>query len=422
MIDSTLKEYTGFCPHCDHRITFTSARFNVINDNDDALALCNNCSKQFIIPSVENIETFWIREGAKNITTEHSFTDDIPVCNGLACTDTASTGIFLETPFAYLQKKRMVNPFLDPNCPPLYTCECGENLEQATMTLLSGHSELNNFVHNLSPIYHKGYCNNSEKIIFYLPLQCNCGKNYTSVLFTHTYLYGKYPTAEECFIADIQGCSSQFINGVYTKDQCCAFVKKFALRWYLISTQRYVVSAFIGNQFQKPHEACELWNDLAICFSPTNSSCILTKTRTNNSYRKKIESDPVLALQNKYGKVESTKININSFEKTHSKFYAGVTALGVEVLSGSYNFAKGPSTDNLTYSILPFEKFKTHYLSPLKKESSLLPVKQRQWFVFHDLSAKNTFSYQDHLIQYQDMLTSIFFPQTHPFFNFITNS
>ena len=370
-MDSRLEEYTGFCPLCNNIFKFTTSFFCTINDIDSVLLKCIKCGDTFGVLRVKNHETFSSICGVDIVGAIDKIEENdssIVICSDLVCTDDDSLGIFQDSIFAYMMKGRIKNPFVEDSRYPLYQCECGDNLECITMDTILKSRDYKKIIHDICNFYHARRWHGLDFLVFQVPIKCSCKIEYTSIAFTHAFLYGEYPKPEHFLIAGIRGCTSHNINGVYSKDVCRSFVRKFAVRWSLISSHKYIVSAFIGSQYLKTEEANGLWNDLAMTFSPNNNTTLTTKSRTNNEFQKKIEESKTLSTMRKYGMLEHGKMNVMRCEKTHTKFYAALTPLGVEVISGSFNYSNGPSTDNLCYSMLTKEKFDNNYLRNINEQ------------------------------------------------------
>ena len=168
--------------------------------------------------------------------------------------------------------------------------------------------------------YHSRRWYGLDLLVFTMPIECACKREYTSILFTHAFLYGAFPRYSHFLIAGIQGCMSHRINGVFSKDVCHSFIRKFAARWNLIASYKYITSAFIGNQFLSAENTNGLWNNLSMTFSPNNKATLITKSSTKKRLQKMIEESQNLSMMNKYGMLAHEKINIFRCEKTHAKF------------------------------------------------------------------------------------------------------
>lgn len=361
-MNSTLEEYAGICPLCGSLFKFTISVYSVVNDKDDVILKCTVCGDMFAVLQVKNHETFSDVEGVEIIDITNGIVSGFAICSDIVCIDRNSRGIFQDSIFAHIMNRRIKNPFYDDSHRPLYRCDCGNNLERITMDTLFKIKNFTKIMQKIGNEYHSRRWHGLDLFVFTMPIECTCKREYTSILFTHAFLYGEIPRYSHFLIAGIQGCMSHRINGVFSKDVCHSFIRKFAARWNLIASYKYITSAFIGNQFLSAENTNGLWNNLSMTFSPNNKATLITKSSTKKRLQKKIEESQNLSMMNKYGMLAHEKINIFRCEKTHAKFYAALTCLGVEIISGSFNYATGPSTDNLCYSLLTKEEFDNDHL------------------------------------------------------------
>lgn len=369
-MDSTLKEWSGVCPYCANPITYTVAHLPIINDKGKVIAKCSNCSKLLLIKEgVVNPEHMTIHDGGRIEQVLDNFkivASEIAPLKDPCLFDFNSSGYLHKDIFVELMENRASNPFLDNSKEPLYHCCCGENLEKLSFSKLlqiektkdlDKHYEISWVAHT------KNWLFNADKIIVEFDLKCSCGKVYRSVMYTHMFLYGERPKVEHFLIANISPATSQFINGIYSKNKCKACVEKYALRWNLLSQKNYVATAFIGNQYNKAEVLEDLWADLTFCFS-AEKSLLITKKGTKTTFEKKADKNGLLSHKYKYGRVSDLQKNAYTFERSHAKFYAGVLGDVTELISGSFNFTSGPSTENLIFSSIGTEQFNNNYLSP----------------------------------------------------------
>lgn len=389
-MDSVLREWSGVCPHCDNPIAYIEVILPIDNDKGMAVVTCDKCTQVFLINDIQNAELLTVHRGGRISEYENDLEFDniedvyhrLKVLKDPCLFESNSSGFLKKDIFVDLFEGRVVNPFLDPSKEPLYRCSCGNNLEQLSYQFLQRlfkSGDIDRHLNDAWIAHTKGWLLNADKIIIEVCIKCPCSKEYIAIMYSHMFLYSKPPQLDHFLIANVFNAESQKINGIYTKDACKSFVEKYALRWNLLSVQNYVVTAFIGNQYQKADELKSLWKSLSNCFS-SEKSLLVTKSSTKKKFEKKINSDGELDILYKYGRVDTLQKNSLRHERAHAKFYAGILCNFVEILSGSFNFSSGPSVENLIYSRMSIDQFETNYLSHYGIEYN--KTKDRQHFYY----------------------------------------
>lgn len=140
----------------------------------------------------------------------------------------------------------------------------------------------------------------------------------------------------------------------------------------------------------KKHQLQEVWDWLFENLDPDKTT-ILTRGATWERF-KSIQKDSGLDfdLLKRYGLEDAVVSGGASKQDFHAKFFAGMSADQVEVLSGSANLVRGPSIENITFNRMSFDRFNSKYLEvmkykkmpKLKKPRAGLVIKYdgKEWF------------------------------------------
>ena len=358
-----LLDYSGLCPTCKKPIRYTTVSLPICNDVDHAYVRCKNCSSAIDIP-VYNKEFFSLHGEAEEI--DFSSKEEFKEIQNNKCFDINSNGRFLDNLFVHLMNGKISNPFTDNNYHSVYSCSCGEKLDQIAQQTFNDifFKPEYNFSSAMKKIWNfdckNGYFKD-DGIVVKLPFSCpKCKESHVACFYTHCFLYGMIPFFEHYFLFDVSKGHLSNNSGVYLKNTCYEIIKKFLVRWYLLADKIYVCTPFIGHQYLETKTILSLWKDI-FCYLPSERSQLISKAATINGYKKqndKYEEDQT------YGKISpiyqyAIKINL------HAKFYAGVINDTVELITGSFNLCPGKNYENLVYIKLPVDTFFEKYLKPL---------------------------------------------------------
>lgn len=377
MIDFSIRKYVGLCEKCESPIEYSFALFRMINDPIVSIVKCEKCKSHIKIENENfNKETMSIVCGGTlikvidvNDSTSLNKVSDLMSLKDIQILETNSHGFYKNDIFTPILSEELTNPFLVKNKASLYSCKCGNNLEAKIYDELENNyrDKLNEYFQNMSIAYSKNWLGNFERIVIEFDILCSCKCEYRVFLYTHPFLYGHKPKIGQILIAGVNGKSLKQINGIYSKNDCKAFVEKYALRWNLLSAKSYVATAFIGDQYKKTEALETLWSDLCYYF-PSKKSQLITKTRTKNSYEAKVDENGHYSELKKYGQVDDLQLRTHTFEKSHAKFYAGIIDYRTEILVGSFNFTTGPSKENISFIKMDTNEFNNEYLNEYNLE------------------------------------------------------
>ncbi|WP_291329976.1 hypothetical protein [Desulfovibrio sp. UCD-KL4C] len=387
--EPNIDDWGGLCPHCNNAIKYTVGHYPQKDYPGAVVAKCKECSNDFLIyEDVINPHFLVIHEGADIVTTIRN-PDEIAKND---CAHITEQRLFNENLqfchladdfFVDLIQGKSANPFLDENQAPLYTCSsCESNLEKiaySKLKTLFKSGEMDSFLSSLNTFHTKGFLQDADKIILELDTECSCSSRHKVIFFTHMFSYGEFPKYTDFIIANIQGANLIYINGVYSKNDCKSYVDKLFLRWTLIADKIYAQTAYIGNQYKKEDEMKKLLHSLS-SYLPAHKTKILTKTSNRTKIKNQLNKEGEIDLNDKYNRQNSGLDKLDNFERTHSKFYAGIVDSDVEIISGSFNYTDGPSTDNLTFSNLPIKIFNKNYLNMLKLDYSPKESKKHYYY------------------------------------------
>lgn len=175
-------------------------------------------------------------------------------------------------------------------------------------------------------------------------------------------------------------------DGVKNRDECRVVLDNMLRRWKLWCREVYFVSPFIGFQYKSDsydNDAIASWNWLSDVLDLKKTRFITRKTAltrlkdafSNNEVSYEIlkewdDLNELIKLADSYDgrKKKFKEGNVRIFQKSHSKFYAGVYDDHVEVLMGSYNIHSGEYLENLALKRYSKEDFEKRFLQPFSLE------------------------------------------------------
>lgn len=178
------------------------------------------------------------------------------------------------------------------------------------------------------------------------------------------------------------------LDGVKSKTECMHNLEMLLCRWNAIARQIFIVTPFIGTQYQKDEELTKSWQWLVVRTSPHKTK-LVTRTTTLNDLKRIYASLGLEAEFMKEYELQPEIINgVTRRQNFHAKFYAGIVGNQVELLSGSFNLVGGPSFEQLSFNTKSIDEFKKFYMQPLKLEidendaSAILVEKEDGKFVY----------------------------------------
>ena len=359
-----LQDYSGLCPKCQNPIRYTTVSLPFCNDIDHTYVKCEICNSEIDIP-VYNKEFFSIHSGAKEI--DIPLEEEIKEIQNNKCFDFNSNGRFLDNLFVHLMNGKISNPFTDNNYHSIYSCSCGEKLDQAAQQIFCNifsnpEGNFSSAIKNVCDFNCKNGYSEDDGVVIELSFLCpKCKEQHIACFYTHCFLYGMTPAFEHYFLYDVSKGHLSDNCGIFLKNTCYEILKKFLVRWYLLADKIYVCTPFVGHQYLETKEIMSLWKDI-FCYLPSERTQLISKAPTINAYKKQNEKYEEDKIYGNLSPIYQHAIKIN----LHAKFYAAVINDTVELLTGSFNLCPGKNYENFVYIKIPVNTFIEKYLKPLE--------------------------------------------------------
>jgi|SRR6185312_1245162 len=229
--------------------------------------------------------------------------------------------------------------------------------------------------------YHKSFTNFSNYYLanthvktpkynfIFLDFQCSkCGELHKAFFYCH-FKEKYFPNRErEFFLADLDRQSlHQTIDGLYNRNTCQIILKKFLIRWHILSSITYIVFPYLGNPYHKAEDRIELLNEFLAPLHPYKT-LLITRGETISQIAKDIDEvngKNTFDFIKKNGLLHPLLQHAKTKSGFHAKFYCGIGGNGVEVLAGSHNIHGGDSIENLMFKNYSRGQFFDRYLSPI---------------------------------------------------------
>lgn len=342
--------YRGKCPACEAIVEFSEAltREMEIRENLVVPALdepgwargqCRACSSAFTV-RVQNPDLTQFREGADKLGYEFD-----PTALAVAELPLISERINVEDKVAPRSYGYNISGL------SLYVCEaCGRDLDSAAF------ANLESKLPAISKAYWgyinwwigKGHGPSPENTMIRTELLCECGRHLTSFFYCQ-FNEAAYIDPNATSLANIIGAKSlsrRIKPRVYTKDETMNFLDKLLVRWMLAFDSIYVVSPFVGHQYQDDEVLVTQWLEIVKRLDHRKAHLVtnanqLTKFKAAFEKVTKVSYDDMVALG-----LGSESINtMQRLKRSHAKMYCAVSDKHCELFIGSGNAVKGPSTE-----------------------------------------------------------------------------
>lgn len=372
------------CPQCNSCIIYQSPTFEGYNDSGWIVLECAECKKKyeslkakhpktkatstFLIVKARNPNETSISQGAEK--KEYFDSDTYEFAEVMQNYPTAQKINKCVDISGYNPNEKNRNDCLNL---PNFICSCGASLvDSAKIQWDADASEIGKTYADVRTMYYEWSRQDYKQLEIEVPFKCaNCQAE-------HIAYFGKSINGDaDCVwnqnslqLVNInQKIDRMKIMGTKSKTECLKILSTFLARWNVIAQEIMLVTPFIGTQYQNAEELEESWNWIVKNTNPTKTR-LITRTKTLNDFRKeypKFGKDIDLFVN--YELEPDIITNSEKLNSSHSKFYAGIIGDRVELLSGSFNLVGGPSNEQISFDVIPFEFFKEQYLKPLKLDS-----------------------------------------------------
>lgn len=375
-MDATPDLCKARCPKCQHLISISVGRFRGgINDRGGWIVQCGSCQTTFPYHVINPDDASRILDGGKVLA---SWDDDVPgnyddtlAQYGLKDSPTVQPELLVREVQATDEELDAPGMRLfDRSTIPLFTCtKCGQGVEDAAYMFLKAKMPL--LVRELASFlnYHLKSGEPYEQIIVNGLATCQCGTSVRTAfakVFSEATLLSDDP--EEYCLVEVEGAvSTSRIDGIFTRNDCLALLEKLLERWRVIHSIVVVAVPFIG--FEYPNSAKKrvaLWNRLLRHIEATKT-VLITRKKTLASFKEGLRSvGDDYDLLHKYEILHPLLMELEggkSFvQKSHAKFYAGVSHGEVELLCGSFNLHEGDYAENISLRRYTLQQFFQKYL------------------------------------------------------------
>lgn len=359
----------ALCPHCEapfHYIEFKA--IGGINDHDLAAVECASCRKTFAVP-VMNHELFRTQQHQK-VRKIETTAGQLPESKSIV---------------EHNIPRDRTNWNFNPTTSALHVCpRTAFSLEEAAYAVLTQtRGDLLRAWRTLENYLAKSGGLGDNKVVLTCDVSCPCGTPHMAVFYAHTYVmaHEKPPLDERCLLAHITGTDYEDrLTCILTKSEAMELLEKLLIRWSLTCHAIVVTSPFVGYKYLATDQKNNLWDWLHANLDPTKAM-LLTRGATWKEFKTLRDAEGI-----PYETLESFGLTspLVGSKKTdfHAKFFAGVAQERVELLSGSANLVKGPSFENIAFTRMTEDRFKSKYMDVLGQK---IPAgdKQRPHYELH---------------------------------------
>lgn len=342
--------YRGKCPFCKAVVEFSEAltcemeiRENLVVPTSDEPGLteaqCRACSSVFAV-RVQNPDLTHFREGADKLGYEFD-----PVTSAIAALPVITDRISIEDKVAPRSYGYNLSGL------SLYVCEsCGRDLDGAAF------ADLKNKLTAISKSYWdyinwwigKGHGSIPEHTIIRTEFRCGCSHRLTGFFYCQ-FSESAYIDLDAILLANIIGAKALSLRikpRVYTKDETMDFLDKLLVRWMLAFDTVYVVSPFVGHQFQNDKVRVTQWLEIVKRLDHRKAH-LVTNANQLSLFKAAFEKvagvayDDIVAV----GLGSQSVDTMQRLKRSHAKMYCAVSESHCEFFIGSGNAVKGPSTE-----------------------------------------------------------------------------
>lgn len=260
----------------------------------------------------------------------------------------------------------------DYSARPLYTCgSCGENVEtQLFEPFKLSYPQFFDAYHN-SVMWNlkNAFGSNPDDILIRQEFHCQCGHHHVGFL-SHKYSEFLDFEPKDFAIVNIIGAKPLehvIESGLYSKDDCMAWLLKLLPRWTLMFESVFIVTPFIGHQWLDSKKMVDLWVGLAQKLDSSKTK-IYTRGGQFKAFTKAYDELNAQSYSDlKEHGIDSTVIRELTQKMFHAKVYCGISRWGSEVLSGSANLVDGVTKEVLHFeSCSDYSSALRRYLEPLE--------------------------------------------------------
>ncbi|WP_168798049.1 hypothetical protein [Pacificoceanicola onchidii] len=350
------KNYAAKCPHCGDPHHYTELKFPMVNDRGTWVIKCNACSETFAVDLKNPIES-----PAGNCRVIERYDDEEDPYAGSVeyATDRA----------VYRLAINDEDPVFDFNVHPIYCCaETDEGLEKAALAeLVAAIGDirqqwgiiLNNYLARRMP--------EVEHLLVSIKVPCSCSQTHVATFYRPFQIDPNASLELDGFLlADVSGVNlADVLSGIHTKSYLMDALDKLIVRWRLYKDQVLIAAPFVGHQWKSKSEKLEIWERLLKQLD-AKRTVFLTRSATWSGYKSALQETgldhDVLAS---YGLENQIVATGNKKQDFHAKVYIGIGDQ-CEVFSGSANLVDGPSMENASFAVSPYNKVIKKYVDPLK--------------------------------------------------------
>lgn len=366
------------CPKCQHLISISIVRFRGgVNDRGGWVVQCKSCQIVFPYDVINPDGASHILEGGKilaswddeignraEVLAEHGLEESRIVRPELLIREVPATEEELSAPGMKL---------FDRDTIPLFTCtNCGKGVEDAAYSFLK--TKMPAFIGELSKFlsYHLKSGGSYEQVIVNGLATCQCGTTLRTAFskkFSETTLLSD--DVDEYCLVEVEGTvSTSRIDGIFTRNDCLALLEKLLERWRAIHSMVMVAVPFIGFEYSNSaKKRVALWNRL-LRHIEASKTILITRKKTLASFKEGLKSvGDNYDLLHRYEMLHPLLMELEegkSFvQKSHAKFYAGISHGHVELLCGSFNLHEGDYAENISLRHYTLPEFIEKYLTGL---------------------------------------------------------
>lgn len=362
------------CPLCQSTIEFSEVAtklielkigFNIpaLDDFGCMICECESCRGHFLI-QVMNPDFSNLSRGA--VKTEFFFENDARYNEAISSNKMISDKIHTSfninsTSYKYDFSKH-----------PLYMCRtCSAYLDDMAYSAASSNINIISDKYadyvNLSIAMLRG--SDPEYAIFRMRFICTCGQTHVA-FFYKNYRQEMSVNLDDLYLCNVLGScslSDTIVSGVYSKDNIMAWLYKLLYRWQILFDRIYIISPFIGHQFQSQATLTDQWMNI-ISRLDRKKSYIVTRYGQKKVFEKAYEGNTGVKYQTLSDLGLGSDLIDDASQKGdfHAKIYCAVRAGGYECLSGSANIVGGPSKEVVHFNEgASHLDFYSRFLNPL---------------------------------------------------------